>query len=87
MAEMRTLDCPGCDAPNQPIAVVEGIVEYRCRACGVVYMGPCGCDTVHENGNGRLRADAPSMPEDFAMLLPVLRVENASTVHKYPGCS
>ncbi len=101
MAEMRTRECPACAMPNQPLAVAEGIEEYRCRACGVLYYGPCGCDIVHEvadqpigavanargperrvgdSGNGRL-------PEGFEMLMPLLSVEGASRVHKFPGCS
>ena len=98
MAEMRTVGCPACEAPNQPLAVVEGIEEYRCRACGVLYYGPCGCDTVHENGGEALLVGAPvatstardnggGLPEGFEMLLPALSVANASYVQKYPGCS
>jgi hypothetical protein len=47
MAEMRIIKCPECEAANHPLAVVEGIQEFRCRSCGLLYYGPCGCDTVH----------------------------------------
>ena len=92
MAEMRTLGCPECEQTNQPISVLEGIEEYRCRSCGLVYYGPCGCDTVHEPVGSVLRTEfrAPEsfrMPEDFLMQRPAIVSYNASTVQKFPGCS
>jgi hypothetical protein len=86
MAEMRTLNCPTCERPNQPCAVAEGIEEYRCRECGLVYYGPCGCDTVHEVSSGATSSGL-SMPEDFHMQRPMLLISNASSVQKFPGCS
>ena len=69
MAEMRTLNCPACEAPNQPVTVAEGVEEYRCRACGLVYVGPFGCDTMDEVGDDKQSAE-PDIPEDFEMRLP-----------------
>ena len=45
MPEMRRMQCPSCETDNVPLAVVDGITEYRCRECGLVFYGPCGCIT------------------------------------------
>ncbi len=45
MPEMRRMQCPSCETTNVPLAVVDGITEYRCRECGLVFYGPCGCIT------------------------------------------
>jgi rubredoxin len=81
MSEMRNRECPTCQASNQPRAVVDGIQEYRCRTCGLVYYGPCGCDVAHEES-----ASAP-LQNDWQMTTPPVSVENAAPVKKYPGCS
>jgi hypothetical protein len=69
VAEMRTLHCPSCNEANQPSTVVEGIEEYRCRACGLVYYGPSGCDTSDEIvGEGS--ASDMRLSGDFQMQRP-----------------
>jgi hypothetical protein len=85
MAEMRTLNCPACEGANQPLAVAEGIEEYRCRACGLVYYGPCGCDTGFDTV-GEATSSGSRMPEDFEMQRPMLAVSNASSMQRFPGC-
>lgn len=87
MAEMRTLDCPSCEAANQPFAVADGVEEYRCRSCGLVYSGPCGCDTVHEDPVAEASDEVESLPSDWQMSKPATVVENGASTKKYPGCS
>jgi len=85
MPEMRHIACPSCTGDNVPLAVVNGIEEYRCRACGLVYYGPCGCDTDHaapaaKGENGHLTGD-------WEMSLVPASVEGAGDAAKYQGCS
>jgi hypothetical protein len=86
MAEMRNLRCPACDTVNQPFSLTEGVEEYRCRGCGVVYCGPCGCDTVHDEPV-RMVSRAAVLPSDWQMTAPAVAVVHASSVAKFPGCS
>ena len=90
MAELRKMDCPQCEQANHPKSITDGIQEFRCRSCGVVYYGPCGCDT-----NGRdVRAarpiasyEAPTLAEGWRMSERVALVENgAATRHRPGGC-
>jgi hypothetical protein len=81
MSEMRSLECPTCQVINQPRAVVDGIQEYRCRDCGLVYYGPCGCDVVHKE------SAAAALRSDWQMTTQPAPLENAAAVKKYPGCS
>ncbi len=96
MAEMRNLHCPACATVNQPFALSEGVEEFRCRACGLVYCGPCGCDIVHEEpvSASRERTSRKMSPSsfqglsaDWAMATPAAAIANASAVSKFPGCS
>ncbi len=43
--EMRLMACPDCGTPNPPRAIVNQTEQYRCRACGMVYYSPAGCET------------------------------------------
>ena len=87
MAEMRTLDCPSCESKNQPRSVLDGVEEYRCRSCGMVYYGPCGCDTTHETREEAVEAaeDGPRLSGDWEMSGPAVKVENGSSALTRPG--
>jgi hypothetical protein len=88
MPEMRRIDCPSCTAGNVPLAVVDGIEEYRCRKCGLVYYGPCGCDidrSAPPEAPAQRRADR--LHGDWQMSRVPPRTEGAVGVPKYPGCS
>jgi hypothetical protein len=41
--EMTPLDCPSCGRRNEPMGVAKDALQYRCRACGMVYYGPEEC--------------------------------------------
>lgn len=86
MAEMRTLNCPQCARENQPTSAVEGIEEYRCRSCGLVYYGPCGRDTseVATSGTSAL-APRHELADDWRMSRTALRVENGAQAKSRPG--
>ena len=88
MAEMRNIDCPSCEKTNQPKAMVDGIEEYRCSCCGLVYYGPCGCDTVHETvdeAREALEAAESVLPADWEMSTPQVTVENGASALSRPG--
>lgn len=87
MAEMRTLECPSCESSNQPRNAVDGIEEYRCRSCGLVYYGPCGCDTSHKTREAAMSAagEESRLPGDWQMAGSALRVENGSAALSRPG--
>jgi len=86
MAEMRTLNCPQCARVNHPLGVVEGIEEYRCRSCGLVYYGPCGCDTSAGATSGASAfADRHELAGDWRMSRTALRVENGAQATSRPG--
>jgi ribosomal protein L37AE/L43A len=88
MAEMRNLNCPSCERTNQPRAMVDGIEEYRCSSCGMVYYGPCGCDTVHEAVETALEVRESAeqrLPADWAMSAPAVKVENGAAALSRPG--
>jgi hypothetical protein len=89
MAEMRALDCPSCEMKNQPRSMVDGIIEYRCSSCGMVYYGPCGCDTVHETAEETMEArtavPGSALPEDWAMATPQVEVLNGVAAQPRPG--
>jgi len=86
MAEMRTLNCPQCARETQPVSAVDGIEEYRCRSCGLVYYGPCGCDT--SGGATSATSAQPGRHElagDWRMSRTALRVENGAQATSRPG--
>jgi transcription initiation factor TFIIIB Brf1 subunit/transcription initiation factor TFIIB len=83
MPEMRHINCPSCQTDNVPLAVVEGIEEYRCRACGLVFYGPCGCDI----GHSKPAKQADDHLGDWQMSRVATPAHGASAVRKYPGCS
>jgi hypothetical protein len=89
MSEMRSMDCPACQTDNQPISAVDGIREYRCRGCGMVYYGPCGCDVVYDTAAEAEAVEAarPALHDDWAMSPPKVDVLDASSATAYPGCS
>ena len=71
MSEMHTISCPSCDTDNQPRAAVDGIQEYRCRVCGMVYYGPCGCDHRRRRRRRR-RARERDAPRGASRWAPAL---------------
>ena len=86
MAEMRTIDCPECTRENQPLSVVDGVEEYRCRACGLVYYGPCGCDTSQAVASSvAAPAERHELADDWRMSRAALRVENGSHASSRTG--
>ena len=91
MAEMRTIGCPSCEKGNQPRSILDGVEEYRCSSCGMVYYGPCGCDTVHEDRDDAQAAleasDVPesALPPDWEMSGSAARIENGSSAQTRPG--
>jgi len=89
MSEMRTMSCPTCDAANQPLAVVDGVQEYRCRSCGLVFYGPCGCDVTYADAEvaGTGEASVPGLGGDWQMKVPPAEAGHGPGVAKYPGCS
>ena len=88
MAELLKMDCPQCAQANHPKSIKDGIQEFRCRSCGMVYYGPCGCDT-----NGRdARAtrpisshEVPALPEDWRISEPVTVVKYGSATPYHAG--
>jgi len=87
MPEMRRIACPSCESANLPLSVVDGIEEYRCRKCGLVYYGPCGCDIVHEVAITAPAVEKKGLEGDWQTSRVPVSVEGASGVRKYPGCS
>jgi uncharacterized Zn finger protein len=85
MAEMRTLACPQCQSDNQPRTVLDGAEEYRCKQCGLVYYGPCGCDTVHDMDVALTAVAAAELQGDWATSLPARQVENGAGASARPG--
>ena len=89
MAEMRNLNCPSCEKTNQPKTMVDGIEEYRCSSCGMVFYGPCGCDTAHSTVEEAVEAQEavakPALPDDWSMSAPQTSVENGSGATSRPG--
>jgi len=86
MAEMRTIDCPQCTRDNQPLSAVDGIEEYRCRACGLVYYGPCGCDTSGVSASATLAPAARhELAGDWRMSRTALSVDNGAQATPRPG--
>jgi len=86
MAEMRTLNCPQCAGDNQPLSAVDGIEEYRCRSCGLVYYGPCGCDTTGAATSATSGlAPRHELAGDWRMSRTALRVENGAHAMSRPG--
>lgn len=87
MSEMRRVACPSCSAENHPRAVADGIQQYRCRDCGLVYYGPCGCDIVHDEPAPAVQVVAEPLDDDWQMSPPPVSVDGASSLKLYPGCS
>ena len=86
MAEMRTLNCPQCARETQPVSAVDGIEEYRCRSCGLVYYGPCGCDTSGAATSGTpALSTRDELAGDWRMSRTALRVENGAQATSRPG--
>ena len=92
MAEMRNRPCPTCRAVNAPRAVNDGVEEYRCRGCGLVYYGPCGCDTAPGDSAGlagtvaAAAAPVAVLRGDWQMTTPPTDTNRVAAVKKYPGC-
>jgi hypothetical protein len=90
MAELREMACPQCEQANHPKSTSDGILEYRCRSCGLVYCGPCGCDTgEHEElvpaptGTGT----APALPDGWRMTERAPVIESGSAaISRAGGC-
>ena len=87
MSEMRRITCPSCSVENQPLGVVDGIQQYRCRSCGIVYYGPCGCDIAHDEPAAARRVVESLPDDDWLMTRPVVPAQDAAGVRRYPGCS
>ncbi len=88
MAELRKIECPECGQPNQPKSVADGIQEYRCLWCGMVYCGPCGCAVDHDDGLAAqpgVTHEAPPLPEGWSMSGRVFAVERCPASHSRPG--
>ena len=86
MAEMRTLNCPQCAGDNQPLSAVDGIEEYRCRSCGLVYYGPCGCDTSDAAASSTSALAARhELAGDWRMSRTALSVANGAQATSRPG--
>lgn len=98
MSEMRTISCPSCETGNQPRAAVDGIQEYRCRSCGLVYYGPCGCDTTD---SAATKAQATSETAatrgltgactvvcggDWETVTPPVDARDRAATSAHPGC-
>lgn len=85
MSELRHIKCPSCTVDNVPLAVVDGIEEFRCYSCGLVFYGPCGCDIDHsQSAKKALSGDELDKWQMSRVLAPT---DGASAVKKYPGCS
>jgi len=99
MSEMRTISCPSCETANQPLAAVDGMQEFRCHTCGLVYYGPCGCDTsatVAAEVQVTSQADPMSAftggcviacGDDWQTTTPPVEARDRATVTNHPGCS
>jgi hypothetical protein len=87
MSEMRRVACPSCSGENHPFGVIDGIQQYRCRDCGLVYYGPCGCDIVHDEPVVAVEAVQDPLRDDWQMSPPFVPMDGASGVKLYPGCS
>jgi hypothetical protein len=88
MAEMRTIPCPSCDWANQPLVAMDGIEEYRCHSCGLVYYGPCGCDTVYETvDEAKTAAAEDTLSADWQTTVPPVEAQGWSSEAQHPGCS
>ena len=89
---MRNRECPACDNVNAPHAVVDGVQEYRCGSCGLVYYGPCGCDTSHDQSGPATEPAAAEVVQpaalhgDWEMTTPPSDARGGSGVKNYPGC-
>ena len=98
MSEMRTISCPSCETANQPLAAVDGMQEFRCHTCGLVYYGPCGCDTTSSvAAEARVKSEAHSMSgvaggcviacgDDWQTTTPPVEARDRAAVQAYPGC-
>jgi hypothetical protein len=87
MSEMRRVACPSCGDENHPLGVIDGIQQYRCRGCGMVYYGPCGCDIVHDEPAAMVQVVESRLDDDWQMSRPVVFGNDAAGVMRYPGCS
>lgn len=97
MAEMHTIDCPSCETGNQPRTAVDGLQEYRCAACGLVYYGPCGCDTTGAGVDvaATTRTDAVRsvsgactvrVAGDWETAVPRVGAHDRAASFAHPGC-
>ncbi len=86
MSEMRRVACPSCDEENHPYGVIDGLRQYRCRSCGLVYYGPCECEVTHFEPAPAVQA-AQLADDDWQMNVPVVLADGASEVRPHPGCS
>ena len=87
MPEMRRMQCPSCETTNVPLAVVDGITEYRCRECGLVFYGPCGCITGDKAqvDPGMAEAEAERLG-NWQMAMPAADIEQPAGVRRFTGC-
>ena len=90
MAELREMACPQCEQANHPKSAADGILAYRCRACGLVYYGPCGCDTRERDARIPAPVSAtspPPLPEGWRMTERVTVIGNGvAAAHHAGGC-
>jgi rubredoxin len=84
VAEIRNRKCPTCDAVNSPLAVVDGMQEYRCSSCGLVYYGPCGCDTVPDEP--QVAVEEVEFLNNWDMATPRPEAVGAAKTTTYRGC-
>lgn len=83
------MSCPSCAADNVPLAVVDGITEYRCRDCGLVFYGPCGCVTADAAGAVAAQQAAEAQAErlgDWQMATPKADIDQPAGVRRFTGC-
>jgi rubredoxin len=88
MAELREMACPECEQANHPRSTLDGIQEYRCRSCGLVYYGPCGCDTGRDEEHVSAAANteaAPALSDGWRMTMPTAVVENGAAATSHAG--
>jgi rubredoxin len=98
MSEMHTISCPSCETANQPQAAVDGIQEYRCHSCGLVYYGPCGCDTTDSSAaKAQATSETAAMRRlsgactvvcagDWETATPPVETRDRAAISAHPGC-
>jgi hypothetical protein len=64
------------------MAVVDGVMEYRCHECGLVFYKPCGCPEHPEE-----RIVAATKLDDDRQMTPLLATETGPQAYEHRGCS